>query len=85
MVCRGHLLGSVVKYQTVVHPNIGFGIRILVWSGDDAQGLGLGLDLDSYPKGTDPCWPCALTYCEFNLSTLPRPSMSLNDSCRCKS
>lgn len=83
MVCRGHLLGSVVKCWTVVHPNTGFGISILVWSGDDAQRLGLGLD--SYPRATDPCWPCALTYCEFNLSTLPRPSMSLNDSCRRKS
>lgn len=83
MACRGHLAGSVVKYCTVVHPNTGFGIRILVWLCDDAQGL--GLDSDSYPKGTDPCWPCALTYCEFNLSTLPRSSMSLNDSCRYKS
>lgn len=83
MVCRGHLVGSVVKYWTVAHPNTGFGMRILVWLGNDVQGL--GLDLDSYPKGTDPCWPCALTYCEFNLSTLPRSSMSVNDSCRCKS
>lgn len=39
MVCRGHLVGSVVKYWTVVHPNTGFGIRVLVWWGDDAQGF----------------------------------------------
>lgn len=83
MVCRGHLIGSVVKYWTVVHPDTGFGITILVWSGDDAQGL--SLDLDSYLKGIDPCWLCALTCCEFNLSSHPRSSMSLNDSCRCKS
>lgn len=79
MVCRGHLVGSVVKCWTMVHPNTG----LEFWFGGDAQGL--GLDLDSYPKGTDSCWTCALTYYEFNLSTLPRSSMSLNVSCRHKS
>ena len=49
------------------------GLRLELWfalAGDDAQGL--GLDLDSYPKVTDPCWPGTLTDC-LNLTYQPFP------------